>query len=350
MQHTAHARAFFYGLLGLVLIGGFFFLRPYLAVLLFAVLLAILFHPLYEWLERALGGRQWLAVPLALISVLLAFIVPLAAASSLVVQVVTEFVHAASKLTFNGSYTIANVVANINEVFALIPFANLSITAEQVVGWLQSLAALVQSSAWNGLRGLGGTLVLIAPTFFIMVYVMGAVFTRYHRISVYLHKLSPLDDAIDRLYARRILSMTTSMVRGTFVIAAIQGALTGLFLWAGGVPYAAFFGLLAALLSVIPLGAGIIALPAGLLLILSGNIWQGVLQIAGYLLLVSNVDNLLRPRLVSKDASLHPALVLLGIFGGLYHFGFLGLIYGPVFMIVLVTSIEVYREHFAGRS
>jgi predicted PurR-regulated permease PerM len=176
---------------------------------------------------------------------------------------------------------------------------------------------------------------------------MGAVFTRYHAMSVYLHKLSPLNDELDRHYVNRIKSMTISMVRGTLVISLVQGTLTALFLSIAGVHYAAFFGLMATVASIIPLGSGVIALPIGILLIASGNVWQGILQIAGNLLVVTNVDNFLRPRLVSKEAALHPALVLLGLFAGLWHFGFLGAIYGPVIMIFIVTTIEIYQKRFS---
>ena len=68
--------------------------------------------------------------------------------------------------------------------------------------------------------------------------------------------------------------------------------------------------------------------------------------IAGSLLLVSNIDNLIRPRLVSKDAYLNPALILLAAFGGLSLFGLLGVIYGPIIVIFFVTTIEIYLKHY----
>ncbi|MDX1521389.1 MAG: AI-2E family transporter, partial [Anaerolineae bacterium] len=89
-----------------------------------------------------------------------------------------------------------------------------------------------------------------------------------------------------------------------------------------------------------------IAIPIGVALLAFGQIWQGILVLVGSTLIVSNIDNLLRPRLVSKDANLSPALVLLSAFGGLSLFGFLGVIYGPVVMIFLITTVEIYLEHY----
>ncbi|HSI21187.1 MAG TPA: AI-2E family transporter [Verrucomicrobiae bacterium] len=346
MKQSTNARRFFYILLSAIILFSAWLLKPYLTVLTFAVLLAFLFHPLYTWIERSTKGRNWIAVPLALLCVLLTFIVPLILAGLLVANVVAEFAHNAASSNLSSGFSVNAFVDQMNALLVHLP-GGYQLAAATVHEKLLALAAAVQSSAWHGLQGIGGKLSFVIPTIFITIYVMGAVFTRYHRISQYLHRLSPLHDEIDTLYARRITSMIVSMVKGTLVIALIQGVLTGLLFWVTGVPYAAFFGLLATIASIIPLGSGIIAIPVGLILILTGSVWQGIFQIATNVLIVSNVDNILRPRLVSKEASLHPALTLLGVFAGIAQFGFLGVIYGPVCMVVLVTTLEVYREYFA---
>jgi predicted PurR-regulated permease PerM len=347
MTHTPHARRFFYVLLSLVLIGGALFLRPYLMVVLFASILGLLFHGMYAWIERICGGRQWLAVPLSMIGVLLTFVVPVAITGALVAHVVSSFAHSASSANLVSQFSLTATIDQINHFLSTIPGVHYTISIDMVNGKLQDIIAVLRNGVWHGLEGLGGTIAFLIPATFITIYVMGAVFTHYHKINDYLHRISPLDDTIDSLYARRISAMITSMVRGTFVIATLQGIFTGIFLWIGGVPYAAFFGLITVVLSIIPLGSGLIALPAGVLLILTGAVWQGVLQIAGYFIVITNTDNFLRPKLVSKEANLHPALTLLGAFTGIAQFGFLGLIYGPVIMVVLTTTIEVYRQYFA---
>ncbi len=99
-------------------------------------------------------------------------------------------------------------------------------------------------------------------------------------------------------------------------------------------------------LSIIPLGGGIIVIPIGIIMILLGNIWQGALILAGHFLIVTNEDNILRPKLVPDEARLDPALTLLSVFSGLAFFGFIGIVVGPVIMILIVTTIEVYMEVF----
>jgi predicted PurR-regulated permease PerM len=126
----------------------------------------------------------------------------------------------------------------------------------------------------------------------------------------------------------------------------VQGVAAGVFLAIGGVPYVAFWTLLCIVFALLPLGVNVITVPAGIALLAFGSVWQGLLVLLGGLLVVSNIDTLLRPLLVPKEANLNSALVLIGALGGLHLFGFLGVIYGPVVMIFLVTTVEVYLEHY----
>jgi predicted PurR-regulated permease PerM len=92
------------------------------------------------------------------------------------------------------------------------------------------------------------------------------------------------------------------------------------------------------------LGGGILAIPIGIAMILTGNIAGGLIVILGHLLIVTNVDNILRPRLVPDEAKLDSALMILSVFSGIALLGFLGIVVGPVIMIIIVTTISVYRE------
>jgi predicted PurR-regulated permease PerM len=345
--HSNHARHFFTLFFALVVLTVAWFLRPYLMVVISALIVGFLFHPMYAWFERQFGGRQWLAVPVSLLSVFLLFVLPLLLAGELVIQVITDFSSRISGGAASTVFSAQHVTEVLNGLLAQVPGTSWQLGVDQVVGWGYELATTLQNWGLSSLQSVGGKIGFIVPVIFITLYITSAVFTHYHRMSEYLHDLSPLDDKIDSLYARRITSMLSSMVRGTLVIATLQGVLTGFFFWIAGVPYAAFFGLLATIVSIIPLGSGVVAIPIGILLILLGQVWQGVFQIVMNVVVVSNLDNFIRPRLVSKDASLHPALTLLGVFAGIAKLGFIGVFLGPMLMILLVTTIEVYRDYFA---
>jgi predicted PurR-regulated permease PerM len=147
------------------------------------------------------------------------------------------------------------------------------------------------------------------------------------------------------VYLAQAGAMTKAMVKGQFVIAIAQGFASAFSLWVTGLDYFWFFFVLLTFLSFIPLGGGIVTLPLGVVLIATGHIWQGIFVILFHLLVVSNIDNLLRPRLVPKTVQLNSALTLLGVFSGLALFGAIGVIYGPVIMILLVTTFRMYADY-----
>jgi predicted PurR-regulated permease PerM len=87
-----------------------------------------------------------------------------------------------------------------------------------------------------------------------------------------------------------------------------------------------------------------LATPIGICMMLTGNIMGGLIVILGHLLIVTNIDNILRPRLVPAEAKLDSALMILSVFSGIALLGFLGIVVGPVIMIIIVTTIIVYSE------
>lgn len=167
------------------------------------------------------------------------------------------------------------------------------------------------------------------------------------KIKDLLRKLNPLGDEVSAIYMNRADAMTRATVRGQFIIALMQGSESALVLALVGLQDMFFFFLLLlTVMSVIPLGAGIITIPIGIIMILTGNVWQGVVVILNHLLIVTNIDNVMRPRLVPKSARLDPALMILAVFSGIALFGFLGIVIGPIIMILIVTTLQIYLEVF----
>jgi predicted PurR-regulated permease PerM len=137
------------------------------------------------------------------------------------------------------------------------------------------------------------------------------------------------------------------MFVGIFIIAVLQGLLMGVLYWMGKVPYLPLWTLLSLVAAMLPLGASLVAIPIGILQLVAGNYTSAIIVLGGYLLLVSNIDNLVRPKLVSKEAYMNFALLMLSALGGYELFGFFGVIYGPVLMILFLTTVDVYLAYYA---
>jgi predicted PurR-regulated permease PerM len=257
-----------------------------------------------------------------------------------------QFTQDVSRLVTGNNITLLNIISQINMLLSAIPQVDYHITEEALIGSVQETVGPLSTYIANNALSIGSSSIQMITQAIVFVSVLITLLPITPKAFQIIKDLSPLDDQLDQKYIQRITTMARAMVRGVFVIALAQGAAAGIFLAIGGVPYVAFWTLLCIVFSLLPLGVNVITIPAGITLLAFGSIWQGLLVLLGGLVVVSNIDTFLRPMLVPKEASLNPALVLIGALGGLRLFGFLGVIYGPVVMIFLVTTVEIYLEHY----
>ena len=339
-------KIFFYLLLLFTVYVAYTLLRPYLGVLVFTIVLVIVFRPIYRRYLKWFRRRQGLAIALTIVTIFVVILIPITLIAEITINQAIALSRDIAALNTSEVSFLSYAVEQGNEFLDKIPFEHgFVLTEEQIIQSLKNTAAPAGSFLAGQALELGSSTVDIITTFIIFLSLLAALLPGWPSIIQLLKDLSPLDDELDQKYIDRVTAMTNSMVRGIFVVAVTQGLAMGLFLWIAGVPYTAFWTLLSTFLSILPVGSSLIAFPIGIILILIGNIWQGVIVILGYMLVVSNIDAVLRPKLVPKEAQLSSALVLLSLFGGVKLFGFLGVIYGPVVMIFLLTTVEVYMEN-----
>jgi predicted PurR-regulated permease PerM len=158
-------------------------------------------------------------------------------------------------------------------------------------------------------------------------------------------RMSPLSEAqVAHLY-QSISDTIIANVYGILTVGAAQGLLTGIAMRIVGMNSSLLLGLAAGFCSIIPVvGSAIVWAPVGIYLLLSGAVWKGVFLLLWGLLVISMVDNLLRPLIVSGRVELHPMVLLFFILGGVEAFGFLGLFLGPVVASVLAAVFRMLRD------
>jgi predicted PurR-regulated permease PerM len=160
-----------------------------------------------------------------------------------------------------------------------------------------------------------------------------------------LMRVLPLGDEREQRLLTRFAEVARATIKGTLVIALVQGAVGGLIFWLLGINAAVLWGVVMALLSLLPaLGAALIWGPAALIFFANGAFVKGLILLGVGSLVIGLVDNLLRPLLVGRDTHMPDYVVLLVTLGGLTVFGMSGLVIGPIIGALSLTVWEMFEQ------
>lgn len=327
--------------LAIALIGGFLFLQPYFSLVAFAGILAFMFNPTYQRLNRRWNNPNRSSFVTLLIA-LLTIIIPLLAVIAISVRQIDSLANNVTSDSFQ--HFVNQSIDALNSTLSKLGL-NAHLNQANITAKLQQPLQNFGENFLAALPSVFSNFFSFFSTAIIFLFVFLSLLKNQKTLVRTAHSLNPLGEEISRLYLVKIAAMTKAMVRGQFIIAVAQGFTDASLLAIAGMPQLFFFFfLLLTALSIVPLGGGIVAIPIGIIMMLTGNVWGGLLVIVGHIVIVTNIDNVLRPRLVPKEAKLDSALTLLAVFAGIKMFGFLGIVLGPVIMILIVTTIRVYQD------
>ena len=340
-------RVFFFGLVAILAVLALILVWPFTQTILLAVAVVIIMKPVYNWLltKKGIKGSENRAAGMTLIIFILVIAIP-------VVLIIASAISQASRL-FSGidlegiDTALSEIVIWLERTLHGIGAGDVQFDREGMFSGIAQLVGMIANWLGTVFVSLGQSIPALLTNGVILLVLLFVSLPKYKAPGKQeILDIVPFPPEITQLFMDKIDSMVTAMFKGSFLIAIAQGAAMGLVLWIAGVPYIMFFTLLSMFLSLIPLiGISLVAWPIGILLLLTGSTWQGLFVIGAFILIVANIDTALRPVLVPKDAYLNPALLILGVFGGLSLMGLIGALYGPVILILLVTSIEVYTKY-----
>jgi predicted PurR-regulated permease PerM len=320
-------------------------MAPFFVPIAWAAVLVVTVQPLYDRLRPKFKRRG----VSALIMTALVSVVIIGPITYLIIALVGE---------------ATDLYSKVQEGLSQHPLAWIDIRNHPLVqGLLKSLDGVVDTSQWdlqgavtNALKEISGFVVANTAAFLtnmgraIFHFVL-VLLTMYYLFKDGDKLIEQVKESIPLLkdQSGQMLARLTDVVRATIygglVVAAIQGALGGIMFWILGIPSPVFWGTMMGFLSLIPvLGAFVVYIPAAIILALSGAYVKAIILVAFGTVVVSQIDNFLKPVLISGRTQLHPLLLFFSILGGLQVFGFLGLILGPVVAAVFVAIFELYRE------
>lgn len=321
-------------------------LSPFLTPILLATVAAALFYPLYRSLDKRLGGRPGLSSFCLCVFVTFLIILPIFfLVFTLASEIQNAFVQYQQSVE-EGSFYIEGsdrLLAIWNRVSSALglPPVDLKSGIQTVIHEVGLFLVRNSSAILAGFAG-------VVADFFIMIFTLFFLFRDGKSLLNTVLELAPLDNAHKSRLVDRFKETIYATFFGSFATAAAQGAATWLILWILNFQNSFLWGTLAAFTSLVPMvGAGLVWVPASVYLLLRGWWGQALVLVAYGTLVISMLDNILRPLVIQRTApGSHTLLIFFGILGGISVFGFPGLILGPVVVAFVVTILDMVKLDF----
>ncbi|GJM43904.1 MAG: AI-2E family transporter [Gemmatimonadota bacterium] len=314
--------------------------RSFLMTILLAAIFSGLAFPLYAWLERTFRGRRVLASLTTLLILLVVVVGPLLTVLGIVAG---QAVRVSDTVTPWIQHQLSEPGLLAQRLDGL-PFADrLEPYRSQIYTKAGEAVGRVGQFLFQSLSDTTKGTIAFLFQFFILLYTMFFFLLDGRRFLAKILYYLPLDDADEHRMVDKFVSVTRATLKGTLVIGIAQGTLAGVAFAVAGIQGAVFWGTIMTLLSVIPgIGTALVWGPAAIILVATGHTWTGILLAAWCGGVVGSIDNVLRPRLVGRDTEMHDLLILFGTMGGIFLFGVLGFIVGPILAALFVTIWEIY--------
>ena len=344
-----YSRLFFIGIVIILTALSFFIIRPFVSSILFSIILAYVFYPLYKWFLKRTNSKNLSAFTTILI-ILLIIAIPIAFIINAVSrEAIGLYAQARDNLQAERSGTIQ---CELNDLLCrgFVYSAKILSNPESQ----SQLDAAVKRFS-SALVGATSNFLLAIPNrvlgVFIMFFVLFCLLKEGKEFVVYIEEYLPVDKKHHRQIFKQFNDVTHAVIFGNVVVALTQGAVATLGFVMFGISSPFVWGVLMTLFAFVPyIGPAVIWFPAAVILILDGYtqmnnilLFKGIGLILYGLIIVSWIDNITKPWIIGDRANIHPIAVLLGVLGGLQVFGFAGIVIGPLVIAMLITFLQIYK-------
>ena len=346
------ARNFFFLLLGTLTLVFFAILRGFFQPIFWASITGIVFLPVQRRVERRIPGRPSTAALLTLLAILVTVLVPTILIAGAVADQGLQLYQSLESGAVDPGALLERVEDGLPEE-AVGALERMGIAPDSIQERI-SQAAVDASGFIAGMAlSVGQNVGRFTAMFFIMLYLLFFVLRDGERMLETLMWAIPLGDDRERDLFAKFSEVGRATIKGTLVVGAVQGMLGGIIFAVLGIQGAVFWGVVMIFLSILPaVGATLVWLPASIILMLGGAWVRGVILLTFGVVVISLVDNVLRPILVGRDTKMPDWLILVSTLGGLTTFGISGFVIGPIVagMFLSVWTMFGEEQEMAGRA
>lgn len=334
------ATILFYGLLFLLLYFVFEIFRPFLVPLAWSGVFVVFFYPWHLKLEKRFGRNRGAALSTLLVT--LSLVIP---AILVMIAFVREGIEAASHIEQLHKEQQLPILAHLQRAWEWlsqrVPLPDDVSPFELLRKGAQAIGSFLALRAGAVLKNVA----LFFFDLFVLVFAMFFLFRDAAAVLGGLRSLLPFDAEHRERMILQARDLIYASVTASLIVAAVQGAVGGLAFAVLGIGSPVFWGVMMAFFSFVPiLGAWVIWVPASIFLFLNQHYVKGIVLLALGLVLISSVDNLLRPWLLTGRTQLNALLIFIGVLGGIGVFGMLGLVLGPIVLATAAGALQAYRQ------
>lgn len=328
-------------------------LSPFVTVLMVAVVITVVFYPVYKKILKLLKGRASLASLLTCFIVLVTIVIPISVFIILITSEAQETYKIVSTEISSGKYDKFLTWAEGGYFFdlknELAPYVDLDqINLKQTI---LDIANDLKGFILNQTVSLLGAISSIALSIFLMFFSMYYFFKDGSKIVDKMGYLSPLPSVYEIELFKRLNIIIKAIVFGVLMSSVLQGIVGGIGFAIFGVSGAIFWGTMIAFASLIPmLGTALIWVPASIILLFSGHYVSGIGLFIFGAVVIGSIDNFVRPYLIQgagSKAKTYPLLIFFVILGGIFTMGFKGILVGPILLMILLTFLHIYQAEYS---
>ena len=332
----------FFGFLFLsTIVGVYYVMQLFVADLVIAFILIGLFHRIFEWLCDRLGGHKWLASGTVTLGISLLLFLPLLGLGYMIAEDATESYIKVSSIFAGADGPFSE------QIFSIVESSHLPITRETLFNYVDRLVIALQQVAVGFGTQLFSNILAITihgATVLVMVFYM---LVDGVRVRKFFFALSPLPDDEDAMILETFRKVSRGVIVGNGLGSLIQGVLGGIAMGVVGFSAPIFWGAVMTLFAFLPLvGVSVVAVPASVVLLVQGQTAEAFSFLGFCILQGLFVENVVKTKLMGSAMRMHDLLVFMSILGGMSAFGVLGIVYGPLIMMLFSTLHDLYDRRY----
>lgn len=332
-------------LLVLVSVGFIWLLLPFYSAVFWGTILALIFQPMQRFLEVRFSRRRSLAALVSLLIIVLMVIFPVALLAAALVQEGASIYQRINSGSLNfGGYleqVINALPAFARDLLVRFGLSDISSVKERITDVAAVGSQFLATKAFS----IGQNTFQALVSFAIMLYLLFFLLRDGRSVAASIRRAIPLDEMYKQHLISKFTTVVKATVKGNIAVAVVQGMLGGFIFWVLGLQGALLWGVLMAVLSLLPaVGASLIWGPVAIYFLATGAVWQAVVLTVFGALVIGLADNVLRPTLVGKDTKLPDYVILISTLGGLALFGLNGFVIGPLIAALFIAAWSLYAE------